>query len=268
MVRARWWTLPPLLWAILACGNGMPVDLGQEFIAPMEDPPEAGVPQYPDEVGLPDALTDALIAHHELVFHADSGEGPFCEAMRSAQTLTPKLEEHLNTLSARDEAFTKALKVFDTQVAGVSLRLGSEGISASFAPQELGDHTDGNTRAMLQAASQILPSPFPGWMEPTTSVGGCNDPGRLIEPLELLAERWELASACSQEVVKTPLRQTLRGMVRQQCYCDNRKLAIANAEELAPSMQLLPGLGGLGITDALGRALADPDSRFDDPCGG
>ena len=91
MLRARWFALVPTAWAILACGNGMPIDLGQEFQAPMEDPPEAEIPEFPEAVALDDGLEAALV---ELLGARDPGASicPSEVARAEAASWRPLLE--------------------------------------------------------------------------------------------------------------------------------------------------------------------------------
>ena len=162
MVRARWLAVGPFAWAVLACGNGMPIDLGQEFQAPMEDPPSADIPKFPAGVKLTGATEQAVVDHLELLFHAESGEAPFCEALDNARTLATTLERHLNDVATEDEAFDAAVGQLDALIPGVGFRVGSEGVSAWHAPNQLAGtpwrrHSDPfltSTRTLLSKRSK------------------------------------------------------------------------------------------------------------------
>ena len=269
MLRARWFALVPTAWAILACGNGMPIDLGQEFRAPMEDPPEAEIPEFPEAVALDDALEAELVEHLELLFHAESGEGPFCEALDNARLLAKTVERHLNDVKGQDpRAFAKGIAELDAQLPGVALRLTDAGVVSWHAPEQLAGYSDGNSTALLQASAKVLHHPQPGWLQTSEDGSTCSEPSVVAEPLLKVAERWSLAAGCVRSSMKDPLRRTLRDMALDKCFCRDRATTRSAAEALNKPLDRLPDLGGASLLRLLDQSMTAPDAQFGGTCSG
>jgi hypothetical protein len=235
----------------------------------MEDPPEADIPEFPVELALTDALEAQLAEHLELLLHSESGEGPFCEALDNSRRLAEVLGRHLETVPSQDpEALQSAIATLDSQLPGVALRAGSEGVITWHAPNQLAGYTDGNSLALLEASTDILPHPVPGWMQQETDISGCSEPSSIAEPLSRVADHWSLAAGCVRASVKQPLRDTLKDMVRTTCYCRDRTATMRDAQRLERPLERLPDLGGAQLMRALTEKMSAPKSVFGGSCSG
>ncbi len=266
----RWFTIlvggTSIFMSTLACTGLIPT---APVTRPMEAPDAVVLPELSSSLALTPEIEASILSHLEELQHSSSGNAAFCEAFVSSPVLADVLERHLaGVFEANPEGLAEALDALDAAVPGVEISLRSEGISAFFAPGQLGPYTDRNTATMMTAAGQVLPHPFPGWLKQTWDLGGCADPSLLGEPLARLSERYALAPECVKNALRNPLRQELESMSGASCWCASRPEMLRATDGITRSLERLPKLGGPRIIRQLKQTATREGTVFASDCAG